>query len=56
MVVFFFCMMIFIIFVFLVHQEHLSETDKLLRAFDLNYAFGPCVGIKRIDRWGNYLL
>lgn len=34
-----------------IHQEHLSETDKLLRAFDLNYAFGPCVGIKRIDRW-----
>ncbi|KAL7312886.1 hypothetical protein PS15m_008597 [Mucor circinelloides] len=36
-----------------IHQEHLDETDKLLRAFDLNYAFGPCVGIKRLDRWGN---
>ncbi|OAC98352.1 hypothetical protein MUCCIDRAFT_115268 [Mucor lusitanicus CBS 277.49] len=34
-----------------IHQEHLDETDKLLRAFDLNYAFGPCVGIKRLDRW-----
>lgn len=37
---------------FLVHQEHLGETDKLLRAFDLDYKYGPCVGIKRIDRWG----
>ncbi|EPB82704.1 DNA polymerase delta, subunit 4 [Mucor circinelloides 1006PhL] len=36
---------------FEIHQEHLDETDKLLRAFDLNYAFGPCVGIKRLDRW-----
>ncbi|KAI7896355.1 DNA polymerase delta, subunit 4-domain-containing protein [Mucor mucedo] len=34
-----------------IHQEHLDETDKMLRAFDLNYAYGPCVGIKRIDRW-----
>ncbi|KAK4515091.1 uncharacterized protein ATC70_002701 [Mucor velutinosus] len=34
-----------------IHQEHLNETDKLLRAFDLNYAYGPCVGIKRMDRW-----
>ncbi|CAO3653830.1 unnamed protein product [Mucor fragilis] len=34
-----------------IHQEHLDETDKLLRAFDLNYAYGPCVGIKRLDRW-----
>ncbi|CEP15516.1 hypothetical protein [Parasitella parasitica] len=36
---------------FTFHQEHLDETDKLLRAFDLNYDFGPCVGIKRLDRW-----
>ncbi|GAN05593.1 hypothetical protein MAM1_0096c05064 [Mucor ambiguus] len=34
-----------------IHQEHLGETDKLLRAFDLNYAYGPCVGIKRLNRW-----
>lgn len=26
----------------------------MLRAFDLNYAYGPCVGINRIDRWGNF--
>lgn len=41
---------------FLVHQEHLGETDKLLRAFDLDYKYGPCVGIKRIDRWGIFFL
>lgn len=40
----------------IVHQEHLDDTDKLLRAFDLNYAFGPCVGIKRSDRWGKNVL
>lgn len=34
-----------------IHQEGLDDTDKLLRDFDLNYAYGPCVGIKRIDRW-----
>ncbi|KAI8086896.1 DNA polymerase delta, subunit 4-domain-containing protein [Gilbertella persicaria] len=33
------------------HQEHLDKTDKLLRAFDLTYAYGPCVGIKRMKRW-----
>ncbi|KAI9271058.1 DNA polymerase delta, subunit 4-domain-containing protein [Helicostylum pulchrum] len=36
----------------LVHPERLlGETDKMLRAFDLNYKYGPCVGMKRIDRW-----
>ncbi|KAG2196677.1 hypothetical protein INT46_002637 [Mucor plumbeus] len=34
-----------------IHQDHLDNTNKLLRAFDLNYAFGPCVGIIRLDRW-----
>ncbi|KAI8139399.1 DNA polymerase delta, subunit 4-domain-containing protein [Fennellomyces sp. T-0311] len=34
-----------------VHQEHLSETDILLRKFDLDYKFGPCVGLTRIERW-----
>lgn len=34
-----------------IHREGLDEVDKLLRDFDLNYAYGPCVGIKRIDRW-----
>ncbi|KAJ3187922.1 hypothetical protein HDU85_006315 [Gaertneriomyces sp. JEL0708] len=24
---------------------------KLLRDFDLNYAYGPCVGLSRLERW-----
>lgn len=23
----------------------------MLRSFDLNYKYGPCVGVKRLDRW-----
>ncbi|KAI8080354.1 DNA polymerase delta, subunit 4-domain-containing protein [Thamnidium elegans] len=35
-----------------IHRERLrNETDRMLRSFDLNYKYGPCVGIKRIDRW-----
>lgn len=37
-----------------VHWASLNETDRLLRTFDLDYKFGPCVGIKRIERWGKY--
>jgi DNA polymerase delta subunit 4 len=25
--------------------------DKLLHAFDLNYEFGPCIGLTRLERW-----
>ncbi|RUP47193.1 DNA polymerase delta, subunit 4-domain-containing protein [Jimgerdemannia flammicorona] len=34
-----------------IHQEHMKDSDKLLRAFDLNYAYGPCVGLSRLERW-----
>ncbi|KAI9483806.1 MAG: DNA polymerase delta, subunit 4-domain-containing protein [Benjaminiella poitrasii] len=34
-----------------IHQERLVEIDKLMKAFDLNYIYGPCVGINRLDRW-----
>ncbi|KAI8990874.1 DNA polymerase delta, subunit 4 [Mycotypha africana] len=34
-----------------IHQEHLTETNKLLRAFDLDYTYGPCIGISRLERW-----
>jgi hypothetical protein len=37
-----------------IHWASLNETDRLLRTFDLDYKFGPCVGIKRIERWGKY--
>ncbi|CAJ0646555.1 13123_t:CDS:2 [Entrophospora sp. SA101] len=28
-----------------------DEENKFLIAFDLNYKFGPCVGITRLQRW-----
>ncbi|KAI7853971.1 DNA polymerase delta, subunit 4-domain-containing protein [Circinella umbellata] len=34
-----------------IHQEHLSQVDILLRKFDLDYQFGPCVGLTRLERW-----
>ncbi|ORX56880.1 hypothetical protein DM01DRAFT_1334440 [Hesseltinella vesiculosa] len=34
-----------------VHQETMAEVDKKLRAFDLNYSYGPCVGLTRLERW-----
>nr|CAG8491087.1 12081_t:CDS:2 [Entrophospora candida] len=33
------------------HYDNLSEENKFLIAFDLNYKFGPCVGITRLQRW-----
>lgn len=43
-----------VIFYYVVHQEHLSEQDILLRQFDLDYKFGPCVGLTRLERWGTF--
>ncbi|KAG2177818.1 hypothetical protein INT43_003065 [Umbelopsis isabellina] len=34
-----------------IHQKGVSKDDKVLRAFDLNYAYGSCVGISRLERW-----
>ena len=31
-------------------REELSGNEDLLRAFDLNYKFGPCTGISRLER------
>ncbi|CAG8564546.1 1283_t:CDS:2 [Ambispora gerdemannii] len=33
------------------HDEHLTPEQKLLHAFDLNYGFGSCVGVTRLERW-----
>ncbi|RGB37604.1 DNA polymerase delta, subunit 4-domain-containing protein [Rhizophagus diaphanus] len=27
------------------------KLNKLLHAFDLNYKFGPCIGLTRLERW-----
>ncbi|RHZ89307.1 hypothetical protein Glove_16g167 [Diversispora epigaea] len=33
------------------HEEDLTPIGKMLRSFDLDYKYGPCVGVKRLDRW-----
>ncbi|GBC00473.1 hypothetical protein RclHR1_03870013 [Rhizophagus clarus] len=33
------------------HDEYYTQIDKLLHAFDLNYKFGPCIGLTRLERW-----
>ncbi|KAK6531532.1 hypothetical protein TWF281_008327 [Arthrobotrys megalospora] len=35
-----------------VHQEGLTEYEKILRHFDLSSQYGPCVGVSRFKRWG----
>ncbi|KAI8331855.1 DNA polymerase delta, subunit 4-domain-containing protein [Chlamydoabsidia padenii] len=34
-----------------IHQEHRTEMEKQLYGFDLNYNFGPCIGLSRLERW-----
>ncbi|CAG8571789.1 8336_t:CDS:2, partial [Racocetra fulgida] len=34
-----------------IQNETITEAEKVLQAFDLNYKYGPCVGLKRLDRW-----
>ena len=38
-------------FVFLVHQADLSDTEKMLRQFDLTTKYGPCTDMSRLERW-----
>ncbi|KAF3450105.1 hypothetical protein FNV43_RR06185 [Rhamnella rubrinervis] len=32
-------------------QDDYDEKEDLLRQFDMNMAYGPCVGITRLARW-----
>ncbi|KAI7734028.1 hypothetical protein M8C21_026545 [Ambrosia artemisiifolia] len=32
-------------------QENHDANEEVLRQFDMNTLYGPCVGMKRIDRW-----
>ncbi|KAK1431327.1 hypothetical protein QVD17_07784 [Tagetes erecta] len=32
-------------------QENRDANEEVLRQFDMNMVYGPCVGMKRIDRW-----
>lgn len=34
-----------------VHQEDLSQAEKVLRYFDVSSQYGPCIGIPRAKRW-----
>jgi DNA polymerase delta subunit 4 len=34
-----------------VHQEDLSEGERILRYFDVSARYGPCIGISRHQRW-----
>ncbi|KAE8707869.1 DNA polymerase delta subunit 4 [Hibiscus syriacus] len=32
-------------------KDDFDEEEQVLRQFDMNMAFGPCIGIPRLDRW-----
>ncbi|KAF9387625.1 hypothetical protein CPC16_006936 [Podila verticillata] len=34
-----------------IHQEDLTETEKILRQFDLSSKYGPSTDITRLERW-----
>lgn len=34
-----------------VHQEDLSQSEKVLRYFDVSSQYGPCIGVPRAKRW-----
>ncbi|XXG97350.1 hypothetical protein Hte_003647 [Hypoxylon texense] len=34
-----------------VHQEDLTQAEKVLRYWDVSSQYGPCVGISRMKRW-----
>ncbi|XP_027347836.1 uncharacterized protein LOC113859222 [Abrus precatorius] len=32
-------------------EDEYKESEEVLRQFDLNMAYGPCVGMTRLERW-----
>ncbi|KZS94663.1 DNA polymerase delta, subunit 4 [Sistotremastrum niveocremeum HHB9708] len=34
-----------------IHADDLTKVDIILRVFDTNYKYGPCVGLTRLERW-----
>ncbi|XP_011044420.1 PREDICTED: DNA polymerase delta subunit 4-like [Populus euphratica] len=34
------------------HKDYYDEHEELLRQFDMNMAYGPCLGMSRLARWG----
>ncbi|KAJ3560843.1 hypothetical protein NP233_g10569 [Leucocoprinus birnbaumii] len=35
----------------LAHGNKEDEISQVLRVFDLNYDYGPCIGVSRLERW-----
>ncbi|XP_061370488.1 uncharacterized protein LOC133313170 [Gastrolobium bilobum] len=33
------------------HDDDYSAEEKILRQFDMNMIYGPCVGLTRLARW-----
>ncbi|XP_061370490.1 uncharacterized protein LOC133313171 [Gastrolobium bilobum] len=33
------------------HDDDYSKEEKILREFDINMIYGPCVGLTRLQRW-----
>lgn len=31
--------------------DNYDEHEEVLRQFDMNMAYGPCIGMSRLDRW-----
>ncbi|UZJ54079.1 hypothetical protein CBS101457_003399 [Exobasidium rhododendri] len=34
-----------------IHSEHMNRIEHILRVFDLDPAYGPCLGMSRLERW-----
>ncbi|KAL0953946.1 hypothetical protein HGRIS_005107 [Hohenbuehelia grisea] len=34
-----------------IHPEGKTRAERILHVFDLSYEYGPCIGVKRLDRW-----
>lgn len=32
-------------------SDDYDQNEEVLRQFDMNMAYGPCIGITRLDRW-----
>ncbi|VDB98684.1 unnamed protein product [Peniophora sp. CBMAI 1063] len=34
-----------------IHSEGQTKVHHILRVFDMNYEYGPCIGVTRLQRW-----
>jgi DNA polymerase delta subunit 4 len=33
------------------HDADYDDVEEILRQFDMNMAYGPCLGLSRVERW-----